>query len=369
MLNESLYNALVDIFGEVYVTNEGKPGVYTAPKLQSSCFGSEKIKYGFVSDWGETYHVNCPICKDTRHRLYISHLFGSIDRSKAGRGRVKFGEKGLIHCHNEQCQKQPEMFEYIREIRDKTGEVILTGGVKNTAKKNNPVMNTYIETLKSEVVLPKGNLSFYDESVPDTLFEYLKQRDFDFEELNTKYLCRFLPAGIELKNAKGDSFNLFDDRLVFPIIQRRIPVAWQARRIIDDKNMKFKYLFSPGCKKHQYLYNMDRAWANTNVCICEGVTDVWRIGDNEELNLSSVALFGKTMSTEQIQLLATLWGYSGRAIVMLDPDAEKESNAIHRILTAYDIFPRGVYNLRLKKGDPADHSREELYSLLKPFCT
>jgi len=105
---------------------------------------------------------------------------------------------------------------------------------------------------------------------------------------------------------------------------------------------------------------MDRAWKFKNVVICEGVTDVWRIGEDEKLSLGAVALLGKNLSKMQMSVMKTLWGYDGRGIVMLDSDAKKECTTAYNFLKAYKIFPKGVKIIYLENGDPSDLSRKEL---------
>lgn len=62
---------------------------------------------------GEQYAVNCPFCGDTRHRLYISHMWNQIIETS---NHVKYHcSKHLIRCFNEDCQRKEENFNQLCE--------------------------------------------------------------------------------------------------------------------------------------------------------------------------------------------------------------------------------------------------------------
>ena len=88
---------------------------------------------------------------------------------------------------------------------------------------------------------------------------------------------------------------LFEDRLLIPVIAGNVLVGWQLRRLVDLPKDPYKYLNSD-MKKSAVLYNMDNAKFCRDIVICEGVTDVWRVGRN------AVALFGKHCSPAQLEV-------------------------------------------------------------------
>ena len=76
MLNQRLYNALQQAFGEVLIANEDQ-----MPDIEPDPVGYHgwRIRADSGQGRGEQYHVNCPFCNDRRHRLYISSLsFASL---------------------------------------------------------------------------------------------------------------------------------------------------------------------------------------------------------------------------------------------------------------------------------------------------
>jgi DNA primase len=153
------------------------------------------------------------------------------------------------------------------------------------------------------------------------------------------------------------------DRIYIPIFRDGVLVGWQGRwpadlnwRAVDFP----KYYTSPGLKKSQLLYNQDLARQQPLVVVCEGVSDVWRVGP------AGVALLGKTASREQIRLLATGWG-GKPAIVLLDADAEQDA----RILTDQlrPFFGRRLVRAVLPQGlDPGQCPRADLWHFLQAMA-
>ena len=93
-LNSVLYERLSEEFRRVDVTNEGMPARVTY--WPDHVYRQGRLK-AQVSDWGETYHVNCPFCIDTRRRLYLSHLWGVRDQ------RTRDDMLHLAFCQNDGC--------------------------------------------------------------------------------------------------------------------------------------------------------------------------------------------------------------------------------------------------------------------------
>jgi hypothetical protein len=368
MLNLNLYDALEKVFGDVLVSNAGQIGTYSLPIRKTVCFQRKQREYAQVDHWGESYHVNCPVCGDTKHRLYFSHLFGARIIPKNKKTPIFFG-RFLVHCFNENCHRKAAMAEWLNKLDDIDG--IESRAEIKEVDEHSPAKKTFTKFLINKEVLPTPNLSLISEDTPSNVISFLEGRDFDIQKLDSVYMCRYVPEGAVWKSAVDENVKeveFYEDRLLIPIFQKRRLVSWQARRLRDSQSSKKKYIFPPGCRVSEYLYNMDMAWKFKNVVICEGVTDVWRIGNNKELSVSAVALFGKHMTRYQMDLFKLLWGYDGKGIVMLDPDASKESKMITTFLSKYKIFPKGVVELRLKDKDPGEHTQEELLEKISGIC-
>src|SRR5437016_2241770 len=93
-LNPILYSLLKERFGFVKVANEGEELV--------GSYKYDPVRGQTVLDIisrGETYCVDCPYCKESRHRLYINHRYGTWD-DISGSNNLH-----MVRCFNEECFK------------------------------------------------------------------------------------------------------------------------------------------------------------------------------------------------------------------------------------------------------------------------
>lgn len=134
-------------------------------------------------------------------------------------------------------------------------------------------------TLKA-VGLPGGLLDLQQR-------KYLLRRGFDPAMLEDKYRIRGTGRTGDLAH-----------RIVIPILFNGQVVAWQARTTIEG--VEPRYLSSSTEESilsvKEVLYNLDNC-KKRRVIVCEGVTDVWRVGDD------CCATFGVAYSQEQRALL------------------------------------------------------------------
>lgn len=326
-LRPELYDRLQHLFRHVLIANEGEEMV-SRPSLSSD--GSVHLS---ITSPGEYYRVNCPFCYDTRKRLWINHRWGFFDP------RTQTRNLWLAICYNQSCLNS-----YDRQIalyRDVFSEVgdgtdVVLAGTKPTAASR-------------EVVWPGKLTPIHLLSDTFSAICYLRDRGFDPKQLGRDLRVSYcFDADYE--------FRVATNRIIIPIRMNGQNVGWQARFVGTPPNKETpKYYTMPGFKKTQYLYNLDRARQYPFVVICEGVTDVWRVGP------TSVALFGKTLSTTQRLLLGTYWG-QGAAVVLLDSDAQDNAQGVYDSLR--DVVARRVL-VRLPEGkDPGDLDRGQLDQLI-----
>ena len=113
----------------------------------------------------------------------------------------------------------------------------------------------------------------------------------------------------------------------------------------------------PGSRKSTLLYNFDNAKGSPFVVVFEGITDVWRLGS------PGVALLGKSLSYQQRTLLQQTWCNNEPIIVVLDPDAQEESEGILHEMQNTGHNP--VVRVQLPVGmDPADYDRSALWNII-----
>ncbi|MHA2064711.1 MAG: hypothetical protein ACXABY_10085 [Candidatus Thorarchaeota archaeon] len=351
MINTALYESLCRVFDtHVAVVNEDDPGTFTCPTQPKSFIGRKNKRYAEVEDWGECYRLNCPACGDTRERLYISHYFGCKKKIKT----INYYFGNVYVCHNERCNLQ-QYFDRLWQIcPDCTGQEIGESRKPST-------FVSFMNDVKKEMDLPSPCIPIISDEIPDTALAYLYERQFEPADLD-KYKVKFVPKGTVYQKAteeeKAKSF--LEDRLLIPIIQRHKMVSWQARRLRDTPGDKgFKYLFPKKANKSEWLYNMDTAIFHHDLVITEGVTDVWRIGQN------AVALFGKKASRAQLELLKLLWGWNGSCVIALDPDAKSNAKKLADYFRSQKTFPKGVAVAEFTEGDPASYRQSELNEIIE----
>ncbi|MCD0458656.1 hypothetical protein [Roseiconus lacunae] len=346
-LNPRLHNALKDRFGAVKISNPGERYIPSTALSRSLDGRSPPPRQS-----GEYYRVCCPECGDTKYRLYINHMFGSLDDDNSG--------LHLMNCYNERCFKTLQdrrwfwgrlfPFNYDAKIMQTQQQPLVASSPGGGVAAITPV----------PVQLPAG----YQLSDPAAhhAVVYLQQRGFDPAELASLWSVYYCQES-------QISSPPLSNRVVLPVVNvRRSPihgvtsetVGWQARAI--DSQLP-KYLSMRGFPKSKYLYGIQHAkqW-DCPLVVVEGATDVWRFGG------SCVALLGKSASSSQRQQLTTQ--FQDRPIcIALDRDAAQEASQLVRELTRaradWDCH-LPVYSISPPDGrdDFAECSREEAWGLV-----
>jgi DNA primase len=144
-------------------------------------------------------------------------------------------------------------------------------------------------------------------------------------------------------------------RIVAPVFDiNKNLVAFVGRAIGD---IKPKYKISDAADivgdPKKLLYGIHRARKNS-VIIVEGITDVWRIGDN------CVALLGIDWTTEQANILRA---YRDRYI-LFDPEVKAQRQA-QRLGNWLSLFPGNTEIISGLSSDPADLSKEQAQKIKK----
>jgi DNA primase len=124
---------------------------------------------------------------------------------------------------------------------------------------------------------------------------YLKSRN-----INDGLIRHFQLAFCDTDTAYNDKIYYTSNRLIIPVkdLNGKI-ISWQGRDITGKSFAK--YLFPPGFKGAEYVYNIDAIEPESYIIICEGVFDVfgwWQAGFK-----NTVATFGKKISKHQLALI------------------------------------------------------------------
>jgi hypothetical protein len=365
ILNPGLYTALVRRFGKVNIANPGDLGEYTCPPTNLSARGKapKQKPMAKILKWGETYSVNCPRCGDTRQRLYISYFSGnmvSTSTTKCAKtnapkeaGWFQFGN--VYHCKNEGCHVGHEISNAVGVGKSLHADQVI---------KTKPV--AYRGGLVDSINLPK-NFPLNSTAVPVDVLQYVQTRHYSPADLDGQFDVRYMPPGVKMwENEEGDVMS-WDHRLLIPITRAYKIIGWQARSTVSNPTSKKhkKYIFPPvsvtGEGKSSWLYNMAEASYHKDLVIAEGVTDVWRIGQQ------AVGSFGKVLSDQQIKILKMVWGSYASCVIAFDGEKEawKYALEMENLFRAHNIFAGGVKALRLAEGyDPDNYTHEEINTLI-----
>lgn len=336
-LNRALFRRCKATFKHVKIRNAGEKQT-RQNKLDLST-GKRKP---FITHSGEYYAVCCPFCADTRYRCYINHCYGQDD--EFGRAQTH-----LATCFNSGCplaNKLPTAYLQLQEM--------LCGHKLVELRKAQIDPGITVNVDKIRMTWP-GEVIRIDK-LPTThpAHIYLAGRGFDPDKIGKFWNVHFC--------VKSEKF-ICRDRLIIPIYHKKKMVGWQARAIFDTdwKSSHLpKYYTAPGTPRRQILYNFGNATKYQTGIICEGVTDVWKVGPQ------GVCTLGATMTQQQQTLFKKGFkDYSG--VLLYDPDV-KEKTAKQTTTLVHSLnseLKSGFCAITLPDGtDPGSLTREFLRSFV-----
>lgn len=301
---------------------------------------------------GEEYICFCPFCGDSSGHLYINHLFGQFDEHT---GKPSWH---LAKCFRRSCLSRSDNREQLINI---------LFGIHGYDRRRpvpwqiRPGQCAPTDPTRLSRVEPPGQLipvnQLYDAHAARL---YLRDRGYDLDELSSVWGISLCVEPCTDDSALG--------RIFIPMVMHGELVAWQTRYPgeLDWKATHIrKYLNMRWMPKRLLLYNFDRARTQPFVCLMEGVTDVWALGD------PGVALLGKTITEQQVQLVAATW--KDKPVVILldgdDPDAVRAAEDMRlRLLMGGVTSP--LVQLALPDGkDPGETPRRELRDFIQTGLT
>lgn len=331
-LNIDLYTRLQTRYGRVLIANEGEAAY---PHITYSG-GRQRI---VLDPEGEMYRICCPACerqgtRDTRFRLYINHLWGV---GHAGYPNDDFW--WAAHCFNESCMSNPANRKLLRdEVYNNIGRDIRRGAqILPGDKADDPLQPKQLPGECCPLTeLPNNHPAK----------EFMRIRGYDPDVIGHMYdlhYCLHVPPMIR-------KLSIVQGRIIAPFKMDGQLVGWQARFVGNATVQKtVKYFTCPGMRTGRVLYDFDRARLSRVVFICEGITDVWSVGSG------AVALCGKNFSNRHFEYVCNTWPV---AVVLLDPDAARESGDI------YNKLSRRITVIRVElpqQTDPASLARDFLF--------
>ncbi|MGI6167905.1 MAG: DNA primase [Eubacteriales bacterium] len=152
----------------------------------------------------------------------------------------------------------------------------------------------------------------------DMLGNYLRGLGYSTEELKKCYL-------VGLSQRTGKPYDLFRNRIIFPIIDSSGNVIAFGGRSMDDTPPKYlNSADTPGFKKSRNLYALNYARKNCaeSMILCEGYMDVIALHAAGFEN--AVATLGTAITPEQARVMAR---YTKKVIIAYDSDAAGQNAA------------------------------------------
>lgn len=176
------------------------------------------------------------------------------------------------------------------------------------------------------------------------LTRHMRGLGYSEEELIAAFLC-----GRSQKT--GKLFDLFRNRVMFPVIDTAGNIVAFGGRVMDDS--KPKYLNSadtPGFKKSRVLFGMNYAKDNAaeQMILCEGYMDT--IAMHAAGFGNAVATLGTAITQEHARLLAR---YTKRVVINYDSD-EAGQKAAYKAMALLDEVGLEVRVLKLSGAKDAD---------------
>ena len=294
-------------------------------------------------------HVCCPICNETRYRMYINRLSGKVYCHNCG---FKTNLLGLIqHIEGVSFTKAKELFKDIQgnlylpeDISKRLSDQILFERV-TLNKRPIPLPDEYIELNPS---ITKG---FVKQAV-----NYLHKRKITDNQIISHKFGYCLTG-----EYKG--------RIIIPITENGDLKFWVARAISKEVRLKEK---SPSnedyqISKSEVLFNIDVAVRKYNaVVLSEGIFDALSWGD------IGVAMLGKTLYQEQLNILLDYRELINIIYIAVDWDARDKATQIAEQLQEY--FEVAIINIPQEFDDPnnylINHNRKDMWKLInsaEPF--
>jgi hypothetical protein len=350
-LNQTLFNLLTRVFGEVNIVNQGEKMIAYYVTRQRKGKSYEELS---ISHSGEEYVVSCPFCNDTRRRLTINHMWGVWDE------RTKSFNKRLMHCYNEECQQErancEELYQEVyqvpagqhaaarRQVRIRPGRTVEVGTL---CEKPWPGDVIRLDKLAKQEPTHKA-------------VSYLEERGFDPVKLARHYGFSYCTES---------DYHLAEDRIIIPIFWDDKMVGWQARYIgTPPESFIPRYWTCPGMPRRLVGYGFQQAMRYRTPIIVEGPLDRVNIGPQ------AMACLGKTLSQELCRRIDRLLGEKSSLVILLDPKADKPKGKrapIHHIERLYRLLSPQLQKRTVRvylpdeSMDPGSTERGQLFDIIQ----
>jgi hypothetical protein len=340
VLNRTLYDRLKAKFVSVRLSNVGQAMIAEDGDDVFAEYGEEPKPHLEISQPGEYYLVCCPFCDDTRHRLYVSHRFGT----KSDAGRVL---DFLAVCYNEGCLRKEENREEFRDYFK-----VLDGELERAKIGKGSTVPAEMRTVDWP-----GHCKRLDQlKEGHKARRYVESRKFDPDRLGKVY---------EVSYCDDSFYPLARNRLVVPVYWEGRLVGWQTRFVgeLDWKNpakkekLPPKYWTMPGMPRGTILPNLHNARLFGTGVLVEGWFDVFSFGP------MAMPVLGNGVTHIQQRLFSHVFNKQGHSgVLLLDPEEFNSMTTQRAIRVLRTKFGGGTFAaVKLPKGtDPGKLNRQFL---------
>ena len=156
-------------------------------------------------------------------------------------------------------------------------------------------------------------------------------------------------------------------RIIFPIYKNKKLVTWVGRSIVDTVRPKYKDLPIQESVAHckSCLFDYDNLLKGGDLlCITEGVIDAAKV-NLPSRGVRATALFTKTITDNQIDLLCSLKGKFNKFFILLDEDAFSNALTLAEKLGPY--LNVGVVSTNYNYDDPGSIPQHLVFKELQKW--
>jgi len=265
-------------------------------------------------DW---VNLPCPFCNDSSNHLGFNLESGVFNCWRCGSHSILDVILAVTHCSEKEGK-----YKYVMYQKDKL----------HYRKEKRKIDN-------KEIKLP-DNIQELNERARKYL---MVKRNFDPDKLIDKYNLGYV-----------DNIGEYKFRIIAPVFYNGKIVSYQGRDITEQQELRYKACsLDDEIIPHKHiLYNLDHALADY-VIVVEGITDVWRMGDN------TVGTFGISYTQEQVLLLANRYK---KVFIIFDNEevAQEKARKLGESLTTLGVETE-IIDLEIK--DPATLNDEDAIDL------
>jgi DNA primase len=323
-----------------------------------------------VEKCGANYRARCPFHSENKPSFFISpsrqiwHCFGcgkggdifgfvkeieGVDFGEALRILAKKAGIELKKIRPEERSKKQRLYE-ICDLSCKFFEKQLEAS--QTGEK---VRKYLTERGINDESIAKWRIGYAPDK-PRSLTNFLRSRDYSFSEIEK--------VGLTIRNKRGDYFDRFQSRIIFPIFDLHSQIIAFGGRIFGPKaeDEIAKYLNSPGTvlyDKSRTLYGLDKAKIEIRkrdfTILVEGYTDC--ITAHQAGYKNTVAVSGTALTASQLKILKR---YSQNLVTAFDMDLAGNT-ATKRGIDLAQSLDFNIKVITMPEGkDPADVISQDL---------